>query len=149
MYVKVYLLEVRIFSLSQKHLFNLIYFQRCYQFWKFIKIEWFQINLTQRITDGNVFSKFESEKVNLCLKLKFWQSGINMFHKLRMNKLYTAGGKEKFFLKELRANLDLIFKICYNLNEIRKTLSLILFNKDAHDINERDDFLNGFVNVFF
>jgi hypothetical protein len=72
-----------------------------------------------------------------------------MFHKLRMNKLYTVRGKEKFLLKELRANLDLIFKICYNLNEIGETLSLILFNKNAHDINERDDFLNGFINIFF
>ncbi len=142
-------MEVRIFCLSQKHLFNLIYFQRCYQFWKFIKIEWFQINFTQRITDGNVSRKFESEKINLRFKLKLWQSDIHMFHKLRMNKLYTVRGKEKFLLKELRANLDLIFKICYNLNEIGETLSLILFNKNAHDINERDDFLNGFINIFF
>ena len=66
-----------------------------------------------------------------------------------MDKLNSIGRKEELFFKELRANLDLIFEIGDDLNKIGQTFSLIFFNQNVHDINEGDDFLNWFVNVFF
>ncbi len=72
-----------------------------------------------------------------------------MFHKFGMDELNSVGGKEEFFLKELRANLDLIFEIGDNFNKIREALSLIFLNQNVHDSDEGDYFLDRFMNVFF
>ena len=51
-----------------------------------------------------------------------------MSDKFRMNEFNIFGGEEKFLFEEFLADLDLVFEIGDDFNEIGEALSLIFFD---------------------